>query len=374
MNGSRLLAVLIKEFIQMRRDRVTFAIMVGVPLMQLILFGYAINTDPKNLPMAVVVPEPSVYSRSILQALEHSGYYRLTRQVASSVEADHLLGEGEVQFVVTFPQDLTRKVERGEQPSILVEVDASDPTAVGNGIAALSDLARRALEHDVPALRGGQPAGVPPIDLRVHRRYNPENLSSRNIVPGLIGVVLTLTMVVMTAIAVTRERERGTMETLLAMGIRPIEVMVGKITPYVVVGYIQVILILIFAKILFAVPMVGDLSLLSLALIVFIMVNLAVGFTFSTIAQNQLQAVQMSVFFLLPSILLTGFMFPFRGMPRWAQIIGEALPNTHFMRIIRGVLLKGDGWTEIWPDFWPLLLILTVVTFVALRRYRMTLD
>lgn len=377
---SRLMAMLVKEFIQMRRDRLTFGMMIGVPILQLMLFGYAINADPKHLPTAVVMPAPSPYARAILGAIDQTGYFALRPASPDAETAERLLAEGAVQFILTFPQDLTRSIERGETAVILVESDATDPTAIGNALAALGPLATRALDHDLPALReaaarpSAETPGAPPIELRAHRRYNPEGLSSRNIVPGLIGIVLTMTMVMMTALAVTRERERGTMETLLAMPLRPVEVMIGKIAPYVMVGFIQVVLILLMAGILFAVPLQGDAGVLLVGLIVFITANLAIGFTISTVAENQLQALQMSMFFFLPSILLSGFMFPFRGMPQWAQVLGEALPATHFMRLIRGVLLKGNGWAETWPEIWPLLIILAVVTMLALRRYRLTLD
>lgn len=358
----------------MRRDRPTFAMMVGIPIMQLLLFGYAINSDPKHLPAALVDLNPSVYSRSIVSALERSDYFDFVRKVETARELDILLGSGAVQFAVTIPADLAQRVERGDRPIIMIEADATDPSATSNALAAVGQLGTAALRHDLPALRAGDKGLGGVIDIQVHRRYNPEGKTSRNIVPGLIGIVLTMTLIVMTALSVTRERERGTMETLLAMPLRPFEVMVGKIAPYVIVGYIQVTLILALAWGLFGIPINGDMILLSVALIIFIITNLAIGFTISTMAENQLQAMQMSFGILLPSILLSGFVFPFRGMPVWAQFIGEALPATHFMRVIRGVLLKNNGWIETFPDLWPMALILLVVTAVALRRYRMTLD
>jgi ABC-2 type transport system permease protein len=370
----RLWAMLVKEFIQMRRDRPTFFMIVGIPIMQLMLFGYAINSDPKHLPTAIVDLSPSVYGRSIKAALAQSDYFEFVETATTAHDVDVLLGSGTVQFVITLPSDLTQKIERGERPVILVEADATDPSATGNALGALAQLATTALRHDLPHARALERAAEPPIDIRVHRRYNPEAKTSRNIVPGLIGIVLTMTLVVMTALSVTRERERGTMETLLSMPLRPFEVMVGKIAPYVIVGYIQVTIILGLAALLFSVPLNGDFGLLSVALIAFIVTNLAIGFTISTIASNQLQAMQMSFAIMLPSILLSGFMFPFRGMPAWAQVIGEMLPATHFMRVIRGVLLKDNGWVETWPDLWPLFAILAVVTIIALRRYRVTLD
>jgi ABC-2 type transport system permease protein len=377
MNGfswARFVAVLAKEFVQMRRDRVTFAMMVGVPIMQLVLFGFAINSDPKNLPTAVLDADPSVFSRSFIRAMENSGYFRVTQVVKSDAEGGRLLETGQVQFLVTVPQDFSRKLQRGERPVLLVEGDASDPAATSNALTALLNLNQTALDHDLRGALANLKNGPPPFELRVQRRYNPEGITQYNIVPGLIGVVLTMTMVIMTSLSVTRERERGTMENLLATPVRPIEVMAGKILPFIIVGYIQVTLILAAAKFLFGVPMVGSLTLLSLASVLFIAANLAVGFTFSTVAGNQLQAMQMAMFFFLPSILLSGFMFPFRGMPEWAQWLGEILPLTHFLRIVRGILLKGNEAAEILPEMWPIAAFLVAAAAIALARYRTTLD
>ena len=371
---TRLWAVMAKEFVQMRRDRLTFAMMVGIPILQLILFGYAINADPKALPTAVLSADNSIFSRSFVRALENSGYFRVVRRMATETEANEALAIGEVQFVVTIPEGFSRKLARGERPALLLEADASDPAATSNALAALLTLNQTALARDLQGSLAHLQNQPPPFEVRVHRRYNPEGVTQYNIVPGLIGTILTMTMVMMTALAMTRERERGTMENLLATPVRPIEVMTGKIVPYIVVGYVQVAVILLVAKLLFGVPMVGSLALLSLALIVFIAANLAVGFTFSTLAKNQLQAMQMAFFFFLPSILLSGFMFPFRGMPQWAQWLGEVLPLTHFLRILRGILLKGNAAAEILPDLWPVALFLLVAAAIALLRYRETLD
>jgi ABC-2 type transport system permease protein len=377
MNGfswTRFVAVLAKEFVQMRRDRVTFAMMVGIPIMQLVLFGFAINSDPKNLPTAVLDADPSVFSRSFVRALENSGYFRVTDVVRSDAEGGRLLETGRVQFLVTVPQDFSRKLQRGERPVLLVEGDASDPAATSNALTALLNLNQTALDHDLRGALANLKNGPPPFELRVQRRYNPEGVTQYNIVPGLIGVVLTMTMVIMTSLSVTRERERGTMENLLATPVTPVEVMAGKILPFIIVGYVQVTIILAAAKFLFDVPMVGSLALLSVASVLFIAANLGVGFTFSTVAANQLQAMQMAVFFFLPSILLSGFMFPFRGMPEWAQWLGEILPLTHFLRIVRGILLKGNGAAEILPELWPIAAFLVAAAAVALFRYRTTLD
>jgi ABC-2 type transport system permease protein len=369
----RFAAVLIKEFVQMRRDRLTFAMMVGVPVMQLVLFGFAINMDPKGLPAAVVSAESSVYSRSLVRALENTGYFRVVATPATLAEADRLLARGKVQFVLHLPEDFSRRLQRGERAVALMEADATDPAATSNAIAALQQVSATALDRDLGgaiARAGAEPA----LEMRIHRRYNPEGVTQYNIVPGLMGVVLTMTMVMMTALAMTRERERGTMESLLATPVRPLEVMLGKIVPYILIGYVQVMVILSAARWVFGVPMVGSLVLLSAVLVVFIAANLAVGFTFSTLARSQMQAMQMTMFFFLPSMLLSGFMFPFRGMPGWAQALGEVFPLTHFLRIVRGVLLKGSGTADVLPSFWPLALILLVVSAIALKRSQRTLD
>ncbi len=377
MNGyslQRTLAVFIKEFQQMLRDRLTFAMAVGVPVLQLLLFGYAINTDPRGLPTAVVSYDSGPLPRAIVAALQNTGYFRVTHQPASEREGDALIERGEVQFLVAIPADFSRRLLRGEHPALLVAVDATDPSASGNAIAALGGVAGSALVHDsVGALRP-LAADAPAFELRVHRRFNPEGLSRYNIVPGLVGVILTMTMVMLTGLAMTRERERGTMENLLATPVRPLEVMVGKIAPYILIGYIQIGLILGAARLLFEVPMLGSLWLLLAFIGVFVIANLAVGFTFSTIARNQLQAMQMTFFFFLPSMLLSGFMFPFRGMPHWAQQLGELLPLTHFLRIVRGILLKGSDAAAVLPELWPMLAFVAVAGAVALRRYRRTLD
>jgi ABC-2 type transport system permease protein len=371
---ARMLAIFIKEFQQMLRDRLTFAMAVGVPIMQLVLFGYAINTDPKGLPTAVVAADAGPLGRSLVAALQNTGYFHLTHQTTRESEAEQWLEDGEVQFMVVIPPDFSQRLLRGEHPVLLVSVDATDPSASGNAIAALNQLVSVALKHDlVGPLRGLQPA-PPPFELRLHRRYNPEGLSRYNIVPGLIGTILTMTMVMLTGLAMTRERERGTMENLLATPVRPAEVMVGKILPYVVIGYVQLGVIMSAAWLLFEVPMLGSFTLLMAMIGVFMLANLAVGFTFSTLARNQLQAMQMTFFFFLPSMLLSGFMFPFRGMPVWAQWVGEALPLTHFLRIVRGILLKGNGFMQVLPELWPMLLFLTLAGAVALKRYRQTLD
>jgi ABC-2 type transport system permease protein len=371
---ARMLAVFIKEFQQMMRDRLTFAMAVGVPIMQLVLFGYAINTDPKGLPTAIVSTDSGPMARGVLAAMQNTGYFRVDHLLTNEREAEALIETGAVQFMVVIPSNFSHRLVRGEKPALLVSADATDPSASVNAVAALNALVPQAVSNDLPGALRGWGKLQPSFEVRVHRRYNPEGLSRYNIVPGLVGTILTMTMVMLTSLAMTRERERGTMENLLATPVRPSEVMVGKILPYVVMGYVQLGVILVAAFVLFEVPMVGSFSLLLAMIGVFIVANLGVGFTFSTVAKNQLQAMQMTFFFFLPSMLLSGFMFPFRAMPLWAQWVGEVLPLTHFLRIVRGILLKGNAAPQLLGELWPMLAFMTVVSVVALKRYRQTLD
>jgi ABC-2 type transport system permease protein len=371
---SRFSAIVVKEFIQMRRDRVTFAMIVGIPLLQLVLFGYAINSDPKHLPATVLLADRGPQGRTLLAAIKNSSYFDFVREVSSEAEAREVLARGEALFVVNIPQSFTRDLLRGDRPTVLLEADATDPAATSNATNAVRTLLDTAFVNDFKGPLAWLAAVPNAIDLRVHALYNPEAITQYNIVPGLMGVVLTMTLVMITGLAITRERERGTMENLLSMPTRPLEVLCGKIVPYILFGYIQAVLILAAAHSLFAVPMVGSIPLLFAAAFVFIVANLAMGITFSTLARNQLQAVQMSFFFFLPSLLLSGFMFPFRGMPRWAQAVGEVFPLTHFLRIIRGVLLKGNGLAEIRHELWPIALFATVAIVIGVGRYQKTLD
>jgi ABC-2 type transport system permease protein len=370
----RFWAIVVKEFIQMRRDRLTFGMMVGIPMIQLILFGYAINSNPKHLPTAIYAADNSVFSRTLVWGLKNSSYFDITREAHSAAEINKLLAEGRVQFAVTVPVDFSRDLLRGEKPDLLLEADATDPSAVGYAMAAVEQLASSVVNRDLTGPLARLQAGAPPFNLVTHQHYNPESISQYNIVPGLMGVMLTMTMIIITGLAITRERERGTMENLLSTPAHPGEVIVGKIVPYIVVGYVQVVLVLLAAKFLFGVPMLGSVPLLLVLVLLFIVANLAVGITFSTIAQNQLQAVQMAFFFFLPSLLLSGYMFPFRGMPGWAQVLGECLPLTHFLRVVRGILLKGNGLAECGPDLWPIALFLVVMLVIGVKRYRQTLD
>jgi ABC-2 type transport system permease protein len=371
---SRIGAVFLKELIQMRRDRLTFGMIIGIPIVQLVLFGYAINNDPKHLPTAVNVQDPSVYSRTLVRALENSGYFQVTSIIKGERDGAALLASGRVAFVVTIPPEFSRELARGERPQILIEADASDPAAAANAVSAIAQLPASVFNRELTGALSPLRPTPPPFEVVVHRRYNPEGISAYNVVPGLIGVILTMTMVLITALAVTREVERGTMENLLAMPLQPFEVMAGKILPYIFMGYIQVTVVLVAARVLFGVPMLGSYFDLSIALALFIAANLSIGFTISTVAANQLQAMQMTFFFFLPSILLSGFMFPFRGMPEWAQWIGSVLPNTHFMRIVRGVMLKGSHLHDMMADIWPLIAFMLAAMAIALLRYRRTLD
>ncbi len=370
----RFWTMVIKEFIQMRRDRVTFGMMIGIPLLQLVLFGFVINSDPKHLPAAVLLADRGPHGRTLLGAIRNSGYFDFVREARTEAEAQEMLARGEVQFVVSIPENFTRSLLRGDRPAVLVEADATDPAATGNAVGALRTLIDAALSNDLKGPLAFLAPTVGPVDLRIHAMYNPEAITQYNIVPGLMGVVLTMTMVMITALAITRERERGTMENLLAMPAHPAEVLVGKIVPYILVGYVQVSLILVVARALFHVPMAGSLPLLFAVSLVFIVANLAMGIMFSTVAANQLQAVQMAFFFFLPSMLLSGFMFPFRGMPQWAQAIGEVLPLTHFLRIVRGILLKGNGFPEVIRQLWQIAVFAAVALAIGIKRYRQTLD
>ena len=370
----RWMAMLIKEFLQLARDRITFAMIVGIPIIQLTLFGYAINTDPKHMPTAVIMSDHSEFTRSLVAALKTSDYFRIDSETLDEAGAHAALQRGTVQFVVTIPPDFTAKLLRGERPTVLIEADASDPTATGAAIAAINSLPGVVSGKDLTGALSYLAVKPPPFDVTVHRLYNPESLTQYNIVPGLMGVILTMTMVMMTGLAITRERERGTMENLLAMPLSPLEVMTGKIVPYVAIGLIQASIILLAARFIFHVPFIGSLATLFFAALLFIACNLTVGITLSSLAGNQLQAMQLTFFYFLPNILLSGFMFPFRGMPEWAQWIGSVLPLTHFNRLVRGILLKGADWPDLWQSTWPLMIFVAVVMSVAVKFYRRTLD
>ena len=371
---ARLWGIIVKEFVQMRRDRLTFAMMLGIPVIQLLLFGFAINSDPRHLPTAILLADHGPQGRTILHAMKNSTYFDFVRQVSTEAEGQELLAQGRVQFVVNIPENFSRDLLRGDRPAILLEADATDPAATGVALGSFGAVMTSALINDFKGPLSFLANSAGPIDVRIHALYNPETNTQYNIVPGLMGVILTMTMIMITGLAITRERERGTMENLLSMPTRPSEVLIGKIVPYILVGYVQVALILIAAKVLFHVPMLGSLPLLLVVALVFIAANLAMGITFSTIAKNQLQAMQMTFFVFLPSILLSGFMFPFRGMPQWAQTIGEVFPLTHFLRIVRGILLKGNGLHDVLLELWPIALFAAIMLTIGVKRYRQTLD
>lgn len=373
-SSERFKGIVMKEFIQMRRDRVTFAMMLGIPLLQLILFGFAINVNPRHLPTDVVMGDNGPQGRSILYAFKNTSYFDFVRLLKTDAQGRDALARGEAMFVISIPENFSRDLLRGDKPTILVEADATDPVATGYAVGSLNALMTTALQNDLKGSLAYLNGTSGPFALQVHALYNPEINTQYNIVPGLMGVILTMTMIMITGLAITRERERGTMENLLSMPTRPMEVLVGKITPYIFVGYIQLGLIMVMAHFLFGVPILGSVPLLLAAAFVFIVANLALGIMFSTIAQNQLQAMQMAFFVFLPSILLSGYLFPFRGMPGWAQAIGEVLPLTHFLRIARGILLKGNGLSDIAPEIWPIALFAAVALSIGVKRYRQTLD
>jgi ABC-2 type transport system permease protein len=370
----RLHAMVTKEFIQILRDRSTFGMIFMMPIIQLLLYGYAINTNPRWLPTALVSFDNSMYVRDIVSALQNTAYFKITAQPRTEAEAEDLMAKGQVQFIIEIPEQFSRQVLRGEQPSILVVADATDPVAVGNALASLDRVNQTALLRDLSNAPIQLQPRAPPFQITVHNRYNPEGLTSYNIVPGLIALLLNMTLISMTAVAITRERERGTLENLLATPARPMEVMLGKIAPFIIIAYLQIFVILGMSWLLFGVPIEGNPLLLGAALGVYIAANLGIGFTISTFATNQLQAMQMTFFYFMPSLLLSGFLFPFRGMPPWAQIVGNIFPMTHALRIIRGVVLKGIGPGDIWVDTWPMLVFLVFIAFLAMRRYRETID
>ncbi len=374
LSWQRLKALIGKELIQLKRDRPTLVMIVMLPVIQLLLFGYAINMDPKHLPAAVISQDNSFLSRSVITALENSDYFKVVRKFSSDRQGRDALQRGEVLFVITIPDNFTQDVIRGQKPQILLQADASDPSSVSGAVGTLNEIASYVGAKEFTGSLAGLKSRQPAFSIVVQKSYNPEGFTRYNIVPGLIGMVLIFTGVMMTALALTRERERGTMENLLSMPVRPLEVMIGKITPFVFIGLFQAAMILLIARWLFNIPIIGSLALLFVCLILFIICNLALGFLISTMAKNQTQALQMSIFVLLPSLMLTGFLFPFQGMPEWAQMIGRAIPLTYFVRIIRGIMLKGAELADIFPSLWPLLVLMLVITGFTMKAYKNTLD
>jgi ABC-2 type transport system permease protein len=367
-------SIVLKEFTQLRRDRLTFAMIVGIPILQMALFGYAINTNPKHLDTAIISGDNSDITRSFIAAMQNSSYFKVVAELPNEEAARQALARGQLLFVVNIPAGFTRQLLRRERPSLLIEADATDPTATASALAAVNGIVQSVIKKELNGPLAPLQGTPPPFDVDVHQLYNPDNITQYNVVPGLMGVVLTLTMVMMTGLAITRERERGTMENLLAMPATPLEVMTGKLVPYIGIGLIQASIILAAARFIFDVPFLGSVAAVYLSTLLFIAANLTVGITFSSLARNQLQAVQLAIFYFLPNILLSGFMFPFKGMPPWAQVIGDLLPLTYFNRLIRGILLKGNGWADSWPSVWPMMIFTLVLMAVAVATYRRTLD
>ena len=367
-------SMVLKEFTQLKRDRLTFAMIVGIPIMQTALFGYAINTNPKHLDTAIISADSTDITRSFIAAMQNSSYFKMVGTLPNEAAGREALARGKVLFVVNIPAGFTRQLLRGERPALLIEADATDPTATGSALAAVSGIAQSVIDREIAGPLANLHGSPAPFSVRVHQLYNPDNITQYFVVPGLTGMVLTLTMVLMTGLAITRERERGTMENLLAMPATPLEVMTGKLVPYIGIGLIQATIILLAARYVFRVPFFGNIGAVYLSALLFIAANLTVGITFSSLARNQLQAVQLGIFFFLPNIMLSGFMFPFKGMPGWAQALGNLLPLTYFLRLIRGILLKGNGWTDSWPNVWPMMVFTVVLMLVASITYRKTLD
>ena len=371
---ARISAVFLKEFIQMRRDRMTFAMMIGLPVMQLIMFGFAINSDPRHLPTALMDRDQSVISRSLVKAVENSTYMDIIERPAREATAEKLMREGLINYILIIPENFSRDLVRGERPQILLVADATDPSAASGALNSIGEIVNFGLRRELSGSLANLVPAPSPVEIVLHRRYNPAGITHYNIVPGLLGIILAMTMSMMTAVAITRENERGTMENLLAMPIKPLEMMIGKIVPYVLIGYAQTAVVLVAGEFIFDIPFIGSAGLLIGVTTLYIIVNLILGFLFSTVARTQMQALQMTFFLLLPQILLSGFMFPFLGMPTWAQMIGEALPATHFMRLVRGIMLKGSSYTDLVADIWPLVLIMILTGSLAMLRFRRTLD
>jgi len=364
----------LKEFLQLRRDRLTFGMIIGIPIAQLVLFGFAINNDPRHLPTAVISADHSEFTRSFIAAMKSSDYFDIVGNLPDEEAGRAALARGKVQFVLNIPAGFTERVLRGERPALLIEADATDPAATGMALAAAGQIARTVAAKDMAGTLSYLAGGQDPFEVRVHRLYNPEGITRYNIIPGLIGVILCMTMVLMTGLAITRERERGTMENILAMPVSPFEVMTGKLIPYIAIGLIQITIILIAARFLFRVPCAGGIGMVYFAAFLFVVANLTVGIALSSVARNQLQAMQLTLFYFLPNIILSGFMFPFQGMPKWAQAVGNFLPLTYFNRLIRGIFLKGNLFEDLWPNIWPVIAFTCVVMLLSVVFYRRTLD
>lgn len=370
----RLNGLFVKEFTQFKRDYSTFVLVIGIPLIQVILFGLAINTNPKNLPTSLLNYDNGQFSRTLIHEFANTGYFAFNYFPDSEAEANDLIKRHDTLFTLNIPSDFSRNVVRGKSPQILLEVDGTDPVSVAYAVQAARDLMPSVFQYDLNGTLQSLQQNQAALSLVVHTRYNPNAITQYNIVPGLMGTVLTITFVMVASMALVRERERGTLESLLSTPITPLEVILGKSAPYFIVGYLQVILIIFCATEFFKIPLNGSLLLLLFVTLPFILANLFVGILISTISRTQLEASQLGIVFFLPSLLLSGFAFPFNGMPKWAEIIGNCLPMTHYIYMVRGIMLKGSGWFDVWRDLLPLTLFMIIILFIALKRYRRTLD
>lgn len=371
---SRLWGLIVKEFTQFKRDRSTFVMVISLPIVQLILFGLAINTNPHFLPAALINSDNGVFSRTLIQGMQNTQYFSFDHYPHSEQAAAEMMARHQVLFTLNIPPDFSRQLVRGQRPSVLLEVDGTDPVSVSYAMSAATNLLPSVFQYDLVGPLQHLNQTNSPVNFIVHTKYNPSAITQYNIVPGLLGVVLTMTFVMVASMALTREREQGTMENLLATPILPVEVIIGKAAPFLLVGYAQVIIVLTIAVWFFNVPLLGSVTLLLILTLPFILANLFVGIMVSTMSKTQLEASQASIFFFLPSLLLSGFAFPFKGMPIWAQWIGNVLPLTHFVNIVRGIMLKGIGFLDAWTDIWPILVFMLVMLVIALKRYRQTLD
>ena len=360
-----------KEFIQMRRDRLTLGIMVGIPVIQLLLFGFAIQTDVRHIPTVVLDESRTPTSRDVIAAFQNTGNFRIVTHVDGRATLDAWIARGDAQAGIVIPQDFPRDLARGTTATIQVIVDASDPLSSQAALAAAAGVAQ---VRNLAILSAAAHRNTLPLETRVRPRYNPGLRSPNYIVPGLVGVILTITLVLVTAMAIVRERERGTLEQLIVTPITKTELMLGKIAPYVGVGLVQMTTVLLLGRFVFDVPLTGNVVLLYGVAFVFIVASLALGLFVSTLVRTQQQAMQASFFFVLPNILLSGFMFPYAGMPQWAQWIGEFLPLTHYLRIVRAVMLKGATLPDLQYDTLALAGLMLIAMTIAVTRFRRTLD
>lgn len=373
---TRIFGLIRKEFIIISNDRGTIAMLIVLPIMLLILFGFAIRLDPKHLPTAIISYDHTPLIRSFISNLEASQYFKITDTSNNERKKNEEFASGRISISITIPQNFTREYVRGENPQMLVEIDGSDPgssaTALGNVQPILNQAIKQFSKNGLGFRARNQSSRD--VNLVIHRLYNESNLSEYNIIPGLIGVLLTLTMVMLTSTAITSEKESGTMEMLLSTPLKSTEIILGKVVPYVLLGYLQLTSVLIFGKLLINLPIEGSLFLLYLAAAPFIIANLMVGMIFSTIAKTPMQSMQLSVFFQLPSMFLSGYIFSFFGMPLWARAIGYCLPMTYFMRIARGILLKANSFAQIVPNIIPIIFICLILIFVTGKIFKTKLD